>query len=272
MTGKLRELIGWELQENWAFPVLELILAITIVQVLPIVSFSSHDFDLLNNVARPFWRSMVFVFAISVAVVFGRSFGEGVEKRKLVVWLSYPVSRVQVFAAKFLANLLTTLCVFGSVLLVDGALLFMFEPRITWWMYSDTWIMELSVAPIIWVLMFLSLFLVVFFSSSLMTFLALALKRFGLSVLVFLIYVFGMEYWTSTVGNKVPGAYLSLDLGPSSIVRYLTAWYVNTFTDNFMGTGELTLGLFLTAFCYLLVGGLVFLLVSLVLMWRIDLD
>lgn len=272
MTGKLRELITWELQENWAFPVLELILAITIVQVLPIVSIPREDSALLNNVSRPLWGSMVFVFAISVAVVFGRGFGEAVEKRKLVVLLSYPVSRVRVFAAKFLANLLTMLCVFGSVLLVEGVSLFMFEPSTTWWIYSGTWVMELSLAPIIWVLMFLSLFLVVFFTSSLMTFLALAVKRFGLAVLIFLVYVFGMEYWTGTAGNRVPEAYLSLNLGPYSIVRYLTAWYVNTFTANFMGTGEVTLGFFLTAFCYLLVGGLVFLLASLVLMWRIDFD
>lgn len=267
MTGKLRELIAWELQENWAFPVLELILAITIIQVLPTVSF----FRTLNNVSMPFWGSMVFVIAISVAVVFGRSFGEGVERRKFVVLLSYPVSRVRVFAAKFLANLLTTLFVFGSVLFVEGALLFMFDMDITWWLDRGTWVMDLGIAPTVWALMFLSLFLVVFFTGSLMTFLALAVKRFGLAILIFLVYVFGMEYWTGTVGNNVPQWYLSLDSGPHSIVCYLTAWYSNTFVGGFMGTG-VTLGFFLTAFCYLLVGGLVFLLASLVLMWRIDLD
>jgi len=269
--SKLRELVAWELQENWAFPVLELILAIAIIQVLPIVTFSRSDPDLLNDVSSPFWSSMVFVFAISVAIVFGRSFGEGVEKRKLVVLLCYPVSRVQVFAAKFLANLLTTLAVFGSVLLVAGALLFMFEPSIPWYIhYSGVWMTYQSIAPVIWILMFLSLFLVVFFASSLMTFLTLLVKRFGLSVLIFLIYVFGMEYWTGTVSIRVPEAYLSLDLGPRSIVTYLSAWYYNTLSPGGWWTGEFDL--FLTAFCYLLMGGVVFLLASFVLMWRIDLD
>lgn len=264
MTGKLRELIAWELQENWAFPVLELIVAITIIQVLPIVSFSRA----IKDVSRPFWGSMVFVIAISVAVVFGRSFGEGVERRKLVVLLSYPVSRVRVFAAKFLANLLTTLLVFGFVLFVEGALLFMFDPGIQ---TPATMGVQLSLAPTILVLMFLSLFLVVFFTGSLMTFLALAVKKFGLSILFFLVYVFGMEYWTGTVGRNVPQWYLSLDSGPNSIVCYLAAWYYNTLGVGHADFG-VTLGFFLTAFCYLLVGGLVFLLASLVLMWRIDLD
>jgi len=264
LTGKLRELIAWELQENWAFPVLELILAITIIQVLPTVSF----FRTLKNVSKPFWGPLVFIIAVSVAVVFGRSFGEGVEKRKFVVLLCYPVSRVTVFAAKFLANLLTVLFVFGSVLFIEGASLFMFDPGLE---ATSLYSLEFGLAPTVWALMFLSLFLVVFFTSSLMTFLALAVKRFGLAILVFLVYVFGMEYWTGTVGNKVPQYYLSLNAGPHSIVCYLTAWYFNTFVGGFMETG-VTLGFFLTAFCYFLVGGLVFLLASLVLMWRIDLD
>lgn len=264
MTGKLRELIAWELQENWPFPMLELILAISIIQVLPIVSFERW----VNDVSRPFWPSMVFVVAISAAVIFGRSFGEGIEKRKLVVLLSYPVSRVQVFVAKFLANLLTTLLVFGSVLFVQGASLFMFDPGVhTFFTRSG----DQGLASTVWALMFLSLFLVVFFTSSLMTFLALAVKRFGLSILVFLVYIFGMEYWAGNASSKVPRAYLSLDFGPRSIVRYLTEWYFNSLGVGRMGLG-ITFDFFLTAFGYLLVGGLVCVLASLVLMWRIDLD
>lgn len=264
MTSKLRELMAWELQENWAFPVLELILAISIIQVLPIVSFGRW----LNDVSRPFWPAMVFVFAVSAAVIFGRSFAEGIEKRKLVVLLSYPVSRVQVFAAKFLANLLTTLLVFGSVLFWEGVLLFMFEPTVQTMVVTSA---DSGLAPTIWALMFLSLFLVVFFTCSLMTFLALAVKRFGLSVLVFLVYIFGMEYWVGGAGSKVPQAYLSLSFGPRSITRYLTEWHFNSLGVGRMGLG-VTFDFFLVAFGYLLVGGLVCVLASLVLMWRIDLD
>ena len=264
MTGKLRELIAWELQDNWAFPVLELILAITIIQVLPIVSLYRN----VTNFSKPFWRSMVYVFIICVAVIFGRSFGEGVEKRKLVVLLSYPVSRVQVFAAKFLANFLALLLVFGGVLFVEGLSYFMFK-SVNREIYPLT---IFDLAPTIFAFMFLSLFLVVFFASSLMTFLSLAVKQFGLSIMVFLVYAFGMEYWTGLqFGTKDPGLYLSLRSGPNAIVNYLRTWYFNTLGLGYSSTWS-TLSIFLTAFCYLLVGGLLLLLASLFLMRRIDLD
>lgn len=267
MTGKLRELVAWELQDNWAFPVLELILAITIIQVLPIVSFSRD----LNSFSSPFWRSMVYVFVICVAVIFGRSFGEGVEKRKLVVLLSYPVSRVRVFAAKFLANFLALLLVFGGVLFVEGLSYFMFK-SVNRELYPIYPLSIFDLAPTVFALMFLSLFLVVFFASSLMTFLSLAMKRFGLSIMVFLVYALGMEYWTDLLfGTNDPGLYLSFRYGPDAIVIYLHSWYYNTVGLGYSGTW-ITLSIFLTAFCYLLVGGLLLLLASLFLIRRIDLD
>ncbi|OGD45006.1 hypothetical protein A3K79_01325 [Candidatus Bathyarchaeota archaeon RBG_13_46_16b] len=270
MTGKIRELMAWELQESWAFPILELILAVTIIQVLPFFMLSRGDADIISSVSMPFWKSMAFVFAISAAVISGRSYGESIEKRKMVVLLEYPVSRFQVFISKFLANLLSMLCVFGSALLVEGILAWMFEPTVTWSFYQ-VWFADYSIAPAIWGFMFVSMFLVVFFASSLMSFLALATKRFGLSVLIFLVYIFGLEYWTETLSNKVPEAYLSLVQGPIGIVNYLSQEYFRV-----MGLGKANLGtawpLFLTAFSYLLVGGIVLLCASMVLMRRMDLD
>lgn len=264
MTGKLRELIAWEFQENWTFPILELILAVSIIQVLPIVSF----YRTINDVSTPFWSAMVFVFSITAAVIFGRSFAEGIEKRKLIVLLSYPVSRAQVFAAKFLANLLTGLLLFGSVLFVEGVSLFMFAPG-----HITGVVMPRNLlAPTTWALMFLSLFLVVFFTSSLMTFFALAVKRFGLSVLAFLVYIFGIEYWVTAIGSyKALHAALSIKVGSGAIVKYLDSWYFNT-----LGIGRMSHGVdwefFAVAFSYLLVGGLVCLFAGLVILWRADLD
>lgn len=264
MTGKLRELIAWELHENWAFPILELILAVSIIQILPIVSF----YRTINDVSMPFWPAMVFIFSITAAIVFGRSFAEGIEKRKLIVLLSYPVSRVQVFAAKFLANLLATLLLFGAVLLVEGASLFMFTPGPNTAVVAS----RNTLAPTTWVLMFLSLFLVVFFTSSLMTVFALAVKRFGLAVLAFLIYIFGIEYWVTAGGSyKALHAALSIEVGPEAIVRYLDCWYFNTLGLGHMGHG-VAWEFFVVAFSYLLVGGLVCLLAGFILMWRADLD
>jgi ABC-type transport system involved in multi-copper enzyme maturation permease subunit len=254
MRGKLRELIAWEVQDNWAFPILELVIAITIIQVMPIVSLTrGHE-----EVARPFFEAMLFILVISTAIVFGRSFGEGIEKRKLIVLLSYPVSRTRVFVAKYLANLLTIFLIFGSVLLAEGVSLFMFDNRFP---------------LVIWGFMFLYLFLTVFFTSSLMTFITLAVKRFGLSVLILLICIFGMEYWLSpprTFTNN-PIAYLSLNLGPYSSVVHSYTWYCNTLNIGIARSG-VTQTFFLTALGYVLGGGLILLLASLFLINKIDLD
>jgi ABC-type transport system involved in multi-copper enzyme maturation permease subunit len=253
MTGKLRELIAWELQDNWAFPILEIVVAITIIQVMSIITY---DFQRgVPDVAQPFFGSMVFVTVISVAVVFGRSFGEGIEKRKLVVLLSYPASRTKVFAAKYLANFLATLLIFGSVLFAEGLSLYMFD----------------GVLPLdIWGFMFLYLFMAVFFTCSLMTVISVAVKRFGLSVLIFLIYVLGLQYWLPQDTHN-PLAYLSLSLGLYGSVEYSYTWYHNTLNIGVHFTA-ITQTIFLTALCYFLVGGLVLFVASLFLMNRIDLD
>ncbi len=135
----MRELVSWELQENWSFPILELVLAVSIIQALTFQLIQPEDAYILGAVSTPFWRSMLFLFAITAAVVFGRSFGESIEKRKMVVLLGYPVSRRQVFLSKFFGNLLACLLVFGVGLLAEGALAFLFEPRVTWAPYSGGW-------------------------------------------------------------------------------------------------------------------------------------
>lgn len=266
MKGKLRELIAWELHDNWAFPILELIIGITIIQVLSITSFTRSPKD----VARPFFESMLLIIVVCTAIVFGKSFGEGIEKRKFIVLLSYPVSRIRLFVSKYLANLLATFLIFGSVLLAEGISLFMFQPDP---LTDPGRLTRGCFAHVTWVFMFLYLFLAVFFTSSLMTFVALAVKRFGLSILIFLIYIFGMEYWLSPPQTFThnPRAYLSLDLGPYSSVVYSFAWYINTLNIGHYGT-DVTQTFFLTAVGYMLGGGLVFLLASLFLMSRIDLD
>ena len=271
MTGKTRELVSWELQESWSFPILELVLAVSIIQALTFQLIQPEDAQVLGGVSDPFWRSTLFLFAITAAVVFGRSYGESIEKRKMVVLLGYPVSRKEVFLSKFSANLFACLLVFGTVLLAEGVLAFLFEPRVTWAPYSGAWYSVYSIAPAIWGFMFLSLSLVVFFTSSLMSFLALATKRFGLSILVFLVFIFGLEYWTGTLGNAEPLAYLSLSRGPAAIVSYLSAAYYRAMGLGHMGTG-ITFELFSTALCYLLIAGVALFVVSLLLLRRMDLD
>lgn len=252
MRGKLRELIAWELQDNWSFPILEIVVAIAIIQGMSFIDFSTVKFDFFP---KYFFENMQFIIVISAALVFGKTFGDSIEKRKLIVLLSYPVSRTQIFIAKYLGNLLTLFLIFGSVLLAQGVSFFMFEGIIS---------------PVVWAFMFLYLFLAVLLASSLMSFIALAVKRFGLSILIFLIYAFGTDYWLSSLSIHDPIAHLRLDLGPYASVSYLHVQYANWLNLHAMGTFNQTH--FSAALSYLLGGSLILLLASLLLIKKIDLD
>jgi len=187
--------------------------------------------------------------------MFGRSFGESIEKRKLIVLLSYPVSRTRLFLTKYMTNFLMLFLIFGSALLAQGTSLFLFSgviPSVTW-----------SFA-------FLYLLLEVLFVSSLMTFLALATKRFGLSILIFLVYMFGMQYWIP-VGTDNPVYYTLIDVASWRSVNKLQTWYYNT-----LGRG--TSSTFPPDICvvagtlHMVVVGLVLFLVSFFVIRRMDLD
>ncbi|HEY4674743.1 MAG TPA: hypothetical protein VIH48_01670 [Candidatus Bathyarchaeia archaeon] len=255
MKGKLRELMAWELQDNWSFPILEIVIAITIIQVVPFTTILINEPTLLFNFVRTFFESMFFVIIISAAIVCGKSFASGIEERKLVLLLSYPPSRSKVFLAKYLTNFLMLFLIFGSALLVEGASLFLF--------FSG------AIQLIIWAFMFLYLFLAVFLTSSLMTIIALAVKRFGLSVLVFLIFMFGIEY-SIPVNVYDPTYYLTLKMGPQGGVGYATAWYAHLL--GLPSSSWVRLECFTVATSYLLIGGLAFLLGSLLIMKKLDLD
>jgi len=256
MKSKLGELIAWELQDNWSFPVLEIIAVITTLQVMSFTTIQHDTTILVNVVVKPFFSNMSFVIIISATVVFGKSFADSIEKRKLVVLLSYPVSRTQVFIAKYLTNLLTLFLIFGSALLAQGISLFLFDGFFQ---------------PVLWAFTFLYLLLAVFFTSSLMTLISLTVKQLGLSTLIFLIYMFGIEYGLP-INLTNPLTYLSLDIGPWASVQYSITWYTNWLNIGISSTGWPPQNCFLTAISYTLVGGVALFLASLVFINRIDLD
>jgi len=257
VKNKFLELMSWEIRDNWAFPILEIIIALAIVQTLPHITLY-HDYYStgmsLGGIWTAFFTKTFFVLVLSTAIVFGRSFGESIEKRKLVVLLSYPVSRARLFLAKYLTNLLMLFLVFGSALLVEGTSLFLFDG---------------VVPPVAWGFTFLILLFEVFFMGSLMTFLTLATRRFGLPVLVFLVYMFGVQYWIYP--NDMPLSALRLDVMTWRSAYYLETWYHNTLGRGHSGT-DFTDANFVTALTFMLGCGLVLFLVSLIIMRRMDLD
>jgi ABC-type transport system involved in multi-copper enzyme maturation permease subunit len=254
MSRKFFELMSWELRDNWSFPILEIVVALTVLQALSFSRFRHDYYGIDPFILSSFFENMLFVLVLSAAIVFGRSFGESVEKRKLLVLLSYPVSRAKLFSVKYLTNSLMLFLVLGLGLLAQGTSLFLFDGL---------------VLPVTWGFAFLYLLLEVLFVSSLMSFFALATRRFGLSILIFLVYMFDMQYWIP-INIKAPTSYLLLDLASSNSVWYLEAKFWNLLNINH-GTGVPTI-CFLTGLAYMLGGGLLLFLASLFIMKRMDLD
>jgi len=250
--------MSWEIRDNWAFPILEIVVALVIVQTISYTSVF-HDYHRTQSWRGPweaFFTKTFFVLVLSAAIVFGRSFGESIEKRKLIVLLSYPVSRARLFLAKYLTNFLMLFLIFGLALLVEGVTLFMFDG---------------VVPPATWSFAFLYLMLEIIFASSLMTFFALATKRFGLSILIFLVYMFGMQYWIP-VNIDDPVYYTLIDVASRASVNKLEQWYINTFVVGSRASGEPPYICFVAGTVHLVLVGLAFFLVSFFIMRRMDLD
>jgi len=259
MKRSFLELMSWELRDNWSFPILEIAIAITVLQAMSFSTFTHRD-GVDPEVWIHFFEGTLFVLVISVAMVFGRSFGESIEKRKLIVLLSYPVSRARLFFAKYLTNFLMLFSIFGSSLLAQGTSLFLFDG---------------VVRSMSWSYAFLYLLLEVFFVSSVMTLFALLTKRFGLSILIFLVFMFGIQYWIPrNYTGEDPISYLSIDFACPFSVTYLEARFVNWLGLN--GGTQVMMSIpdicFLAGLTYMLGGGLVLFLASLVIMKRMDLD
>ena len=256
MKNKILELMSWELRDNWAFPIPEIVIALVIVQTLSYttVGFNYHSTPSWRGPWEAFFTNTFFVLVLSSAIVFGRSFGESIEKRKLIVLLSYPVSRVRLFLAKYLTNFLMLFLIFGLALLAEGMTLFMFEGY---------------VPPVTWSFAFLYLMLEIIFVSSLMTFFALATKRFGLSILIFLVYMFGMQYWLPK-GNPI--YYALIDEASWCSVVKLEQWYINTFVEGFHSGGDPPYIGFVAGTVHLVLVGLALFMASCFIMRRMDLD
>jgi ABC-type transport system involved in multi-copper enzyme maturation permease subunit len=127
--GQLRRLLIWELEETFAFPMLEVIVVIAIFTVLTptIIEFSSaSSYYNLTSGIQP-----IFVFLIFITgVLFCHSYAGGISRGETKMVLSYPVQRSKLFAAKFIALFTVLAIVYIGVFALQVPLLALnpFEP------------------------------------------------------------------------------------------------------------------------------------------------
>ncbi|MCL2173184.1 MAG: ABC transporter permease subunit [Candidatus Bathyarchaeota archaeon] len=180
-VGQLRKLLVWELEECFAFPMLEVILVGVVLTVLtPAIIEVSSAFS-YNNLLSGI--QTIFLFLIFIAgVLFCHSYAGGISRGETKMILSYPVQRSKLFLAKFIALFAVLSAVYIGVFALQISLLALnpFEPMF----YASL------------LLVFLQLFLVCTIS----TMLSVVTKNEVLSILASALLLFGIESIASNEG------------------------------------------------------------------------
>lgn len=172
--GQLRRLLVWELEECFAFPMLEVILVIAVFTILTpaIIEVSSvSSYNNLTSGIQP-----IFLFLIFIAgVLFCHNYAGGISRGETKMVLSYPVQRSKLFLAKFIALFTVLSIVYIGVFALQIPLLVLnpFEPMF----YASL------------LLVLLQLFLVCTISSAL----SVVTKNEVISILASALLLFGIE-------------------------------------------------------------------------------
>jgi ABC-type transport system involved in multi-copper enzyme maturation permease subunit len=172
--GQLRRLLVWELEECFAFPMLEAILVIAIFTVLTptIIEVSSvSSYYNLTSGIQPIFISLIFI----AGVLFCHSYAGGISRGETKMVLSYPVQRSKLFLSKFIALFTVLSIVYVGVFALQIPLLALnpFEPMF----YASL------------LLVLLQLFLVCTISTAL----SVVTKNEVISILASALLLFGIE-------------------------------------------------------------------------------
>ncbi len=172
--GQLRRLLVWELEECFAFPMLEVILVIAVLTVLTPtileVSPASSYVNLTSGI-QPIFLFLIFI----TGVLFCHSYAGGISRGETKMVLSYPVQRSKLFLSKFIALFAVLSIVYVGVFALQIPLLTLnpFEP--------------MFYASVLLVLLQLSLV------CTLSTALSIVTKNEVLSILASALVLFGIE-------------------------------------------------------------------------------
>lgn len=172
--GQLRRLLVWELEECFAFPMLEVILVIAVLTVLTPAIMEVSPASSYNNLTsgiQPIFLFLIFV----TGVLFCHSYAGGISRGETKMVLSYPVQRSKLFLSKFIALFTVLAIAYIGVFALQIPLLALnpFEPMF----YASV------------LLVMLQLFLVCTIS----TVLSVVTKNEVLSILASALLLFGIE-------------------------------------------------------------------------------
>lgn len=194
-------LIILELEEYWGFPLFEIVLFAALLSVLNRLTYSAGYLDL--NVYTHSFGFLLHILIVGVIV--SRSFAGSINKREIVVLLSYPVRRWAVLLSKIVTSCFVVFGAYAFAVLIDIPLLGLnpFQP-----------------AP--YILMAI-IFVRTLFLCTVVMFMSIALKNEMISMFVFTLLFIGLEFTLETFEDPYP--YLTSMKGNEVMYDYLTSFF-----------------------------------------------
>ncbi|MEM1673366.1 MAG: ABC transporter permease [Candidatus Bathyarchaeia archaeon] len=172
----LFRLIIWELEENWSFPILEIVISAAIFSILnqPIthLEFETRYRNLISNMGITH-----LILILIVGAVFSRSFAGSLSRGEIKTLLSYPIKRWILFLSKFYTNFIVIFAVYVAVFSLHIPLLALspFEPIF--------YVLLTSLLLHLMLLCAVAIFLSLMIKNEIISFLASILLPLGLEVI-----------------------------------------------------------------------------------------
>ncbi|MHA1721999.1 MAG: ABC transporter permease [Candidatus Baldrarchaeia archaeon] len=216
MKDKMRffTLLLWEFDENFSFPVFEVLVFVAIFFLIGFTSQSMHPYMVWVPVFdMPFYGYLdssltgcAFISMFFTGFLFARNIAGKFSNREMKTLLSYPVKRRDLFLSKFFANFIVLYLLFGSVLVFDAVLtgFSVFSPLVGFTL--------------------LSLLIGLMFLCSVSMTISLLIKNEALSFFGVFFLIYGLEYYVSGL-RKPYNTCFSVSHGSVNIAAYLLRMY-----------------------------------------------
>jgi ABC-type transport system involved in multi-copper enzyme maturation permease subunit len=193
-------LIILELEEYWGFPLFEIVLFAALLSILNrITTLHYRQLDVYT------WGFGTLLHILIVGVIVPRSFAGSINKREIVVLLSYPVKRWAVLSSKIITSCFVVFGAYALAVLIDIPLLSLnpFQP-----------------AP--YILMAI-IFIRTLFLCTVVMLISIALKNETISMFVSTLLFLGLEFTLTTFEDPYP--YLTSMKGNEVMYDYLTSFF-----------------------------------------------
>jgi len=206
LNSSFGKLMLMEVEAYWSFPVFELVLFAALLSVLNrVASFNTSGYYELNH---GFYGLGILLQILTIGVIIPRTFAGSINRGEMLVLLSYPTRRWTILLSKLFTNIIILTAVLGFGVLLNSLLL---------------GVSFLEPAPYVLIAV---IAIQVLFWSALSSFISIMIKNEAVSVFVFLLLMFGLEFNPMALSGSY--TYLTQLRSNNVMYNYLTSVFYHT--------------------------------------------